>query len=570
MHDLAFVGMVKDGVEGFAVWVGGGLSSTPRLARKLGLFVPKGKVLEVAKAVVDIWSEDPENRRSFVRARIKYFIDKVGIEGFRELLLERLSFSPELIKEEPAAIGRNFHVGIGEQKEEGLFYAGFPVEAGRVSGSQLIKVAELAQDLNLSIRVSQRQNLILTHIPREELDHVLRRMEEIGFSLKKSISRGISIACTSDPFCNYSVGSSKEFFLELLNYLEERLGDVGDIAIGVDGCPHACAHHWLNDIGNSEGRMKEVLKTIGKVAPLDVPVLITGETGVGKELFAKTLWKLSRRWNGPFLAINCFAVPPELFEAELFGYERGAFTGASTSKAGLIEMAKGGVLFLDEVGDLPLVLQPKLLRVLQEKKVRRLGSTKEVPCDFRLICATNKDIKSLVKEGLFREDLYYRISVVHIHIPPLRERKEDIPILLNCIVGNLSTEMGKRIRGYTRDFLEKVLSYSWPGNVREMENMLRRAIALSDGDVLRGKDLELVAEEYKPRDIDRVVRMEVKRLIEAGERDIYRKLLDSVAYAIVEEAFSVLGKNQSKTAKVLGINRITLRKLLKDKATPLT
>ena len=316
--------------------------------------------------------------------------------------------------------------------------------------------------------------------------------------------------------------------------------------------------------------MKEVLKTIGKVAPLDVPVLITGETGVGKELFAKTLWKLSRRWNGPFLAINCSAVPPELFEAELFGYERGAFTGASTSKAGLIEMAKGGVLFLDEVGDLPLVLQPKLLRVLQEKKVRRLGSTKEVPCDFRLICATNKDIKSLVKEGLFREDLYYRISVVHIHIPPLRERKEDIPILLNCIVGNLSTEMGKRIRGYTRDFLEKVLSYSWPGNVREMENMLRRAIALSDGDVLRGKDLELVAEEYKPRDIDRVVRMEVKRLIEAGERDIYRKLLDSVAYAIVEEAFSVLGKNQSKTAKVLGINRITLRKLLKDKATPLT
>ena len=128
-------------------------------------------------------------------------------------------------------------------------------------------------------------------------------------------------------------------------------------------------------IGNSEGRMKEVLKTIGKVAPLDVPVLITGETGVGKELFAKTLWKLSRRWNGPFLAINCSAVPPELFEAELFGYERGAFTGASTSKAGLIEMAKGGVLFLDEVGDLPLVLQPKLLRVLQEKKVRRLGST---------------------------------------------------------------------------------------------------------------------------------------------------------------------------------------------------
>ncbi len=339
-------------------------------------------------------------------------------------------------------------------------------------------------------------------------------------------------------------------------YSEENLS--GDL------CKELCSI-----IGNPEGRMKEVLKTIGKVAPLDVPVLITGETGVGKELFAKALWKLSKRWNGPFLAINCSAVPPELFEAELFGYERGAFTGASTSKAGLIEMAKGGVLFLDEVGDLPLALQPKLLRVLQEKKLRRLGSTKEVPCDFRLICATNKDIKSLVKEGLFREDLYYRISVVHIHIPPLRERKEDIPLLLNCIIGNLSVEMGKRIRGYTRDFLDKVLSYSWPGNVREMENMLRRAIALSDGDVLRGKDLELVVEEYEPQDIDRVVRMEVRRLIEAGERGIYRKLLESVGYAIVEEAYSILGKNQSKTAKVLGINRITLRKLLKGKATPL-
>lgn len=249
MHDLSFVGMVKDGVEGFAVWVGGGLSSTPRLARKLGIFIPKEKVLEVAKAVVDIWSEEPENRKSFVKARIKYFVDKVGVERFKEMLFERLSFTPESIKEEPVAIRRNFHVGIGKQKQEGFFYVGFPVEAGRVSGSQLIEVAELAQALNLSIRVSQRQNLILTDVPEERLEHVIEGMERIGFSLKKSIPRSISIACTSDPFCNYSVGSSKEWLLELLNYLEERIGDIGDIAIGVDGCPHACAHHWLNDIG---------------------------------------------------------------------------------------------------------------------------------------------------------------------------------------------------------------------------------------------------------------------------------------------------------------------------------
>ncbi|MFN7065126.1 MAG: phosphoadenylyl-sulfate reductase [Aquificaceae bacterium] len=249
MHDLAFVGTVKDGVEGFAVWVGGGLSSTPRLARRLGIFIPKEKVLETARAVVDIWSEEPENRRSFVKARIKYFIDKVGVDKFREMLLERLSFTPEALEKEPSALKRNFHVGVGSQKQEGLFYVGFPIPAGRVSGSQLIKVAELAEGLNLSIRLSQRQNLILASIPGEELDPVINSMEEIGLSLKGSLAKSISIACTSDPFCNYSVGSSKEWLLELLDHLEERLGDIGDIAIGVDGCPHACAHHWLNDIG---------------------------------------------------------------------------------------------------------------------------------------------------------------------------------------------------------------------------------------------------------------------------------------------------------------------------------
>ncbi len=249
MHDLAFVGTIKEGVEGFAVWVGGGLSSTPRLARKLGIFVPKERVLETAKAVVDIWSEEPENRRSFVKARIKYFIDKVGVEGFKERLFERLSFTPEFLEEEPIAIGRSFHVGIGRQKQEGFFYVGFPVEAGRLTGEQLIRVADIVEAFNLSLRLSQRQNLILIHIPEERLDHVLKAMEDVGFSLKKGISRAISIACTSDPFCNYSVGSSKEFLLELLNHLEEKLGDIGDVAIGVDGCPHACAHHWLSDIG---------------------------------------------------------------------------------------------------------------------------------------------------------------------------------------------------------------------------------------------------------------------------------------------------------------------------------
>ncbi|MFN3598536.1 MAG: sigma-54 interaction domain-containing protein [Aquificaceae bacterium] len=317
-------------------------------------------------------------------------------------------------------------------------------------------------------------------------------------------------------------------------------------------------------IGNPEGKMKKVLKTVGKVAPLEVPVLITGETGVGKELFAKALWKLSKRWKGPFVAINCSAIPMELLEAELFGYERGAFTGAVSTKEGLIESAKGGVLFLDEIGDLPLPMQSKLLRVLQEKRLRRLGGTKEIPCDFRLVCATNRDLKALIKEGLFREDLYYRISAVHVHIPPLRERREDIPILMNCIIEKVSGEMGKRVKGYSRGFLEKVLNYPWPGNVRELENTLRRAIALTDAGVLKEKDLDLAPQEQeeKMEGLEDLIRREVKRLLEEGQGDIYHKLLKRISTLIVEEAYHLLGRNQSKTAKALGINRITLRKFL--------
>ncbi|MFN7065127.1 MAG: sigma 54-interacting transcriptional regulator [Aquificaceae bacterium] len=316
-------------------------------------------------------------------------------------------------------------------------------------------------------------------------------------------------------------------------------------------------------IGNPEGKMKGVLKAIGKASSLEVPVLLTGETGVGKELFAKALWKLSRRHKEPFVAINCSTIPPELLEAELFGYEKGAFTGAFSSKEGLIESAKGGILFLDEIGDLPLPVQPKLLRVLQEKKIRRLGDIKEVHCGFRLISATNKDIEGLVREGKFREDLYYRISTIHIHIPPLRERKEDIPILLSCMIENLSKEMGKRIRGYTREFLERMVSYPWPGNIREMENVVKRVIALSSGDILRSGDVELIPQSHKVEDLEGLLRGKVRRLIESGEEGIYQKLLSKISYAIVDEAYSALGKNQLKTAKALGINRLTLRRILK-------
>ncbi|MCS7284437.1 MAG: nitrite/sulfite reductase, partial [Hydrogenobacter thermophilus] len=249
MHDLAFVGTVFEGKEGFAVWIGGGLSSTPRIARKLGIFVEKERVLSLAKAVVDLWSEDPENRKSFVKARFKYMVDRLGVEKIKSMILERLDFTPQPLDEEPLPVKRYFHTGVGRQKQEGFYYLGIPLPAGRVRGSQLLALAELAQEFNLSIRLSQRQNIILVNISQEDLREVRDRVKELGFHLDVGETRAISVACTSDPFCNYSVGSAKEALLELLDYLEEKLGKLEGVSIGVDGCPHACAHHWLNDIG---------------------------------------------------------------------------------------------------------------------------------------------------------------------------------------------------------------------------------------------------------------------------------------------------------------------------------
>ena len=249
LHDLAFVGALREDRAGFAVWVGGGLSSTPRIARPLGIFIPPDRVLEVALAVLDLWREDPENRKSFVKARIKYLVDRLGAEGFRERLLEKLSFQPEPLEREPEQIRRDFHEGVRPQKEEGLYYIGFPVPVGRLSGDQLLRIADFALEENLEIRISQRQNLILGNVPEERLEDTVDFMKKVGLSLNLSRTRALSTACTSDPFCNYSVGSAKEILTEIIDYLEGELGDLGDVIIGCDGCPHACAHHWLSDIG---------------------------------------------------------------------------------------------------------------------------------------------------------------------------------------------------------------------------------------------------------------------------------------------------------------------------------
>src|SRR5437773_10228284 len=245
-------------------------------------------------------------------------------------------------------------------------------------------------------------------------------------------------------------------------------------------------------------KMQEVLATVERVAPTNSTVLLGGESGVGKDLIARALHQHSRRASGPFVKINCTAIPENLLESELFGYEKGAFTGAVASKPGKFELADKGTVFLDEIGDVPPATQVKLLRVLQEREFERLGGTKTLKVDVRLVAATNRDLRAALEQGTFREDLYYRLNVVPISIAPLRERREDIPYLVDHFVARFARESGKPLCGITPAAMQLLVDFHWPGNVRELENILERAVALSAEAVLDVGDIQLDLSPSKP------------------------------------------------------------------------
>ncbi len=240
--------------------------------------------------------------------------------------------------------------------------------------------------------------------------------------------------------------------------------------------------------------IQEVFASIRKVAATEVPVLITGESGTGKELVAKALHQLSTRKTGPFVVINCSAIPETLLESELFGHEKGSFTGAHVQRKGRFEAAQGGTLFLDEIGDLSLPLQVKLLRFLQEQIIERVGGREQISVDVRVIAATNRDLKESIKEGRFREDLYYRLGVVTIALPPLREREGDTMLLATSLLRRYSTENRKKISGFTPEAIRALETYGWPGNVRELENRIKRAVIMAEGSKINPQDLELAPE----------------------------------------------------------------------------
>jgi DNA-binding NtrC family response regulator len=293
-------------------------------------------------------------------------------------------------------------------------------------------------------------------------------------------------------------------------------------------------------------KMQEVLATVERVAPTNSTVLLGGESGVGKDLIARAIHEKSRRAAGPFLKINSTAIPENLLESELFGFEKGAFTGAVASKPGKFELADKGTLFLDEIGDVPPLTQVKLLRVLQEREFERLGGTRLVKVDVRLIAATNKDLREALEQGTFREDLYYRLNVVPIDIAPLRERKQDIPDLVNLFVSRFTGESGKPVEGITPEAMRILVNYHWPGNVRELQNIVERACALAKGNVLDPSDIHLDTRPAKASN-GLVGFLPDGMTLEQWEDEM------------VQEALRRANGNKSQAARLLGLSRNALR-----------
>ncbi|MCD6080015.1 MAG: sigma-54-dependent Fis family transcriptional regulator [Candidatus Omnitrophica bacterium] len=309
-------------------------------------------------------------------------------------------------------------------------------------------------------------------------------------------------------------------------------------------------------VGKSSA-MLEVYSLIKKVAGTDFNVLITGESGSGKELCARAIHCLSKRATKPFISVACSAIPDTLLEAELFGYEKGAFTGAEKSKAGKFELGNRGTIFLDEIGDMPLFTQAKILRVLQEKEIERLGSEKAVKVDVRVISATNVDLAQAVKEGRFREDLYYRLNVFRIHLPPLRERKEDIPLLVLHFLKKYSLR-DRVIQAISIEALEKLINYDWPGNVRELENVIQRAIILTRGDILESSHIQGLKEEVVSR--RRTIKFRKKIL---PLNTAISQAVEELERELILKALQEAKNNKSKAAELLKISRKSLHNKLK-------
>jgi two-component system nitrogen regulation response regulator GlnG len=406
-------------------------------------------------------------------------------------------------------------------------------------------------------------------------------LDSVDVSLIKEYSRkGLVLAVTGQEHTGHVMEAAISGAYEIMRRPLDRqkwklvLHELRELTRELDGAvdilkdAHAPAEACVI-IGRSSMAM-DLCEKVARIAQVDVPVLVTGDTGTGKELVAESIARLSSRDGKPFVVINAAAVPEALLESELFGHERGAFTGAVVSKEGMLKTADNGCVFFDEIGELPLPLQGKLLRFLQTQTFYPVGSTREVHVNVRVISATNRDLTSMIRQGTFREDLYHRLRVAEVHVPPLRERKKDIQPLVQCLFYRHAKTARKPIHGVTKAFMERLYAYDWPGNIRELENTIRSAIAVCKTDYLTTHDLrDLGSPETSVRQVNgstdtlaaALVPM-VKNALDNGEKNIYDKVLADVDKHILEYLMSRTSDNQTEAARLLGINRLTLRKKL--------
>jgi two-component system response regulator AtoC len=312
--------------------------------------------------------------------------------------------------------------------------------------------------------------------------------------------------------------------------------------------------HQFEAILARSDAMREIFRTIAKIADFKTTVLITGQSGVGKELVARALHRRSSRKSEPFVAINCGAIPEALLESELFGHKKGAFTDASSDKRGLFEEASGGTIFLDEIGEMPLPLQVKLLRVLQEETLRRLGDTRDIKVNTRIIAATNRDLQAEVKASRFREDLFYRLNVLHIHIPPLRERREDISLLIDHFLQKNNVRLGTNHKGVDSEARRLLSEYAWPGNVRELENTIERAMVLCEGEMITAQDLpQRIRDAQDP----------VQTQLSSGDLSI-KKASRVVEEVLIRKALQRTKGNRTRAAEILEISHRALLYKIKN------
>lgn len=352
---------------------------------------------------------------------------------------------------------------------------------------------------------------------------------------------------------------------EMLQLVEKALIAGRCMSSPVDVNPAAEVYTGREALVGNGQRMLEIYKAIGRVSSTDATVLIRGESGTGKELAARAIYNYSSRVDKPFVVINCVAIPETLLESELFGYEKGTFTGAVHRRVGKIEQGRGGTVFLDEIGDMPLSIQAKFLRLLQENSIERLGGKEPIDVDVRIIAATNRDLEAAVANGTFREDLYYRLRVVTLTMPPLRERKEDLDTLAEYLLTRLSVEMSVKNPGISAGALQKIQEYDWPGNIRELMNSIRKALIFNRGAPVQAEDITLIRQEPLRGNGagDSVgnggIRSWVRAVLNSGEKEkLFDSCMDDVATLLVQEALLLAQGNRSRAAKLLGLSRPTL------------